>query len=166
MEAKNLNLEPFSPEESDVLVENTHCETCGQRIGYGSRVSRGTAHVMQAIYRRVKEKNLNAVHIEKELMAKGILTKTQAGNRTHLVRLGLIIDLPETGNYAITRRGQDFLNGKPVPREAFTKKTTKDKHSHTLFTSDETITIHDVLKKGEYWEVPGFTISEGRVIMP
>jgi len=166
MEVENLNLTLFSEDGDELPDKNTHCETCGQRIGYGSRISRGTAHVMQAIYRRVKEKNLNAVHIEKELMATGIITKTQAGNRTHLVRLGLIIDLPDTGNYAITRRGQDFLNGKPVPREAFTKKTTKDKHSHALFTSDEMVTIHEVLKKGEYWEVPGFTISEGRVILP
>lgn len=148
------------------VEEMRHCEACGQRLGYGSRVSRGMAHIMQAMYRKAKEKNLNAVHIEKELMATGILTKSQAGNRTHLVRLGLIIDLPETGNYAITRRGQDFLNGKPVPREAWTRKTTKDKHSHTVFSSDETVTVHDVLRKGEYWEVPGFTITEGRVIQP
>jgi len=144
-----------------------HCEHCGQSIGYDSSVSKGTVWVLKTIYQKVAEKNVNAVHIEKELVQTGRLTGNQGRNCIHMVRLGLIAHIDgEPGNYCLTRKGVAFLNGDAIPKRVSVSKKTIDHGSVTTTASDETCVIQDFNRKGEYWEVPGFEIQEGRIIQP
>lgn len=148
-------------------MKDEHCPHCGQRMGYRSSVSRGTADVLKMIFKKVTEKDTNAVHIEKELVQTGRLTGNQGRNCTHMVRLGLIAHIKgEPGNYCLTNKGIDFLNGLPIPKYVTVEKRTAGHGSRTVTHSEETCTIKDFNRKGEYWEVPGFEIKEGRVIPP
>lgn len=148
-------------------MNDEHCHACGQRItGYRSAVSRGVADTLKKIYAFVLEKGLNVVHIEKELVQAGRITGNAGGNaQGHMVRLGLLAHIEnEPGNYAITTKGVEFLNGTPIPKWVRVAKATKDKGSHIVEHAEETCTIRDFDRKGEYWEIPGFEIKEGRII--
>lgn len=141
------------------------CQSCGQRLGYRSAVSRGTVVTLEKVKDFVEKKGINAVHIEKELVQQGILTGNQGGNaKGHMVRLGLLAHVGEPGNYCLTTRALEFLAGAPIPKEVVVRKRTEAEGSHTEEPSAETCTIGQFRKKGDYWEVPGFEIREGRVI--
>lgn len=136
-------------------------------MGYRSGVSRGTVKVLKMIFKKVAEKDTNAIHIEKELVQRGFLTGNEGRNCTHMVRLGPIAHVEgEPGNYCLTRKGVDFLNGNPIPKYVTVAKRTESHGSRTVTHSEETCVIQDFNKAGEYWEVPGFEIKEGRVIPP
>ena len=148
-------------------IEQEFCPHCGQRMGYRSSVSRGTVAVLKTIFKQIAAKDTNAIHIEKELVQRGYLTGNQGRNCTHMVRLGLLAHVDgEPGNYCLTRKAVDFLNGAPIPKYATVSKRTEAHGSKTIITSEETCTIRDFDQVSEYWEVPGFEIKEGRIIPP
>ena len=142
-----------------------YCPHCYQKIGgYQSSVSKGVVETLKRIYGVVEKKGLNIVHIEKEMVQEGLLTGNQAGNKTHMVRLGLLAHIEgEPGNYALTTKAVNFLNGEPIPRRVKVEKATAKGGSRTVSHSEEMCTIRD-FKGGEYWIVPGFEIREGRII--
>lgn len=148
------------------MSSNPHvCASCGQTTAYRSAMSRGIVITLQTIREYIEEKGVNAVHLEKELVQTGRLTGNQKGNAAaHMVRLGLLAHLDEPGNFCLTERAMRFLAGMPIPREAFVAKRTEHKGSHTIETSEETCTIKDFRKDGDYWTVPGFEIRSGRVM--
>jgi len=146
-------------------IEHAFCESCGQRIGYRSTVSKGIVKILEKVAEAIEEKGINVIHVRKELVDTGKMSLTQHNNLTHLTRLGLLANVDgEVGNYLITAKGMHFLNGGRIPREVTVQKATKDKGSHVIDRSDETCSIHDFMGKGEYWIVPGFEIREGRII--
>jgi len=119
------------------------------------------------MWRAIDEKGINAIHIEKELVQRGKLTGNQGRNCIHMTKLGLIAHIKdEPGNYCITTKGADFLNGKEISKSVTVKKRTESEGSRTTEHSNEMCTIHDFQGKGEYWEIPGFEIREGRIIPP
>lgn len=141
------------------------CGACGQRLGYKSSMSKGIVAVLKLVMQKVEEKGLNVVHIEKEMVQTSILTGNQGRNATHMVRLGLLAHIDgETGNYCLTRKAMEFLNGDPVPKWVEVSKRREGEGSRTVAHSDETCVVSDFAGKNEYWEVPGFEIKEGRII--
>lgn len=142
------------------------CPTCHQSIAYKSAVNRGLCEALKKILAYIEKKGVNAVHLRKELSSQGVITDSQHRNiEAHGVRLGLVAHIEnEPGNYCLTTKGMDFLNGEPIPRYAMVQKRTEDAGSHTILVSAETCTMRDFLRKGDYWEVPGVYIQEGRVI--
>lgn len=124
--------------------------------------------MLKRIYRFIERKGINAVHIEKEMVQTGMLTGNQKGNAVgHMVRLGLLAHIEgEPGNFCLTRKAVDFLNGQPIPKYAEVAKRTGEHGSRTVSHSEETCTIKDFNRAGDYWEVPGFEIREGRIIPP
>lgn len=147
------------------MDDNNVCPTCHQRLAYRSSVSRGIVHTLKQIATLVESKGVNAVHIEKEMVQKGLLTGNQGRNYTHMVRHGLIAHVAgEPGNYALTRKAMGFLAGDPIPKTVVVSKRSEEGGSHTTGYGDEVCVISDFNGKGEYWTVPGFDIREGRVI--
>lgn len=142
------------------------CQICGQSISYELDIDKGSYEILKAIVRHVKEKGINAVHLNKELCKVGMITVRQLDNSIRLKFHGLIANIPgERGNYCITDKGFDFLNGEPISRTVIVMKRTKGKRAHVIGHSDEQMTI-DVLDMGwgEYWSANGYQIIEGRVI--
>ncbi len=154
------------------MIENIEddanvCQSCGQRLSYKGSVSRGTVQTLRAIAKFIEQKGINIVHLEKEMVQMGRLTGNQSGNaKGHMVRLGLLAHLKEEpGNYCLTEKAMGFLNGMPIPRHVSVSKRTEVKGSHTVTHSDEMCTVNQFNKAGDYWEVPGFEIRAGRVIL-
>lgn len=145
--------------------EHESCPECGQSLTTTYAVSRGLRDTLKAMARFIEEKGENVAHIQKELMAQGIITHNQKDNlHTHGVYTGLVAHADEPGNYLITKRGWDFLDDKPVPKYAYAAKRTKEKGTHVIGHSEELCRASDFNRKGQYWEVPGFVIQEGRVL--
>lgn len=146
-------------------LDQEYCPHCGQKLGYKSAISRGTVEVLKKISRVVDEKGINAVHIEKEMVQKGILTGNQGRNCTHMVRHGLLAHIEgKAGNYCITRKGMGFLRGEAIPKFITVSKANQNEGSRTVDHGEEMVTIRQFSKSGEYWEVPNFDIREGQVI--
>lgn len=148
---------------NDEKDENV-CGECGQSLQYKSAVSRGTVAMLKAISAMVDRKGINVVHIQKELVKEGALTPNQAQNITHCVRLGLVAHVEDAGNYCLTTKAMNFLNGEDIPKYAYVKKRTAEQGAHTEGSSEEMCNAKDFIKKGSYWEVPGFEIREGHVV--
>lgn len=148
------------------MREHENCPTCGQSVSYELDMDKGSYDILKAITRKVKDKGINIVHLNKELCKTGNITVRQLDNSIRLKFHGLIAHIPgERGNYCITDKGFDFLNGEPISRTVIIMKRTKGKRAHVIGHSDEQITI-DALDMGwgEYWSANGYQIVEGRVI--
>lgn len=151
--------------ETHMLLEKPRCPHCGQTTHSTYTVSRGLRDSLRAMARFIEKKGIDTVHFQKELVAGGWWTPSQERNMcTHGVYTGLVAHTDEPGNYVITKRGWDFLNGEPVPKHTFVKKRTGSKNTHVVEVSEETCTASDFNKKGEYWEVLGFQIKSGKVV--
>lgn len=151
------------------MNEDEFCESCGQKTsGYRSAVSKGTVAVLKKIYHFVEKKGLNTVHLVKEMGAAGILSANEVGNaNSHMVRQGLLAHIEsEPGNFALTAKAVGFLNGAAISKWVRVAKRTKGNPAKTIETSQEICVISDFDRGGEYWEVPGFEIKEGRIIRP
>ena len=143
-------------------INEQYCECCSQKIGYASKISRGHVVTLRAMAQKIKEKMNNVINMKVELLEEGRIDVTQYGNRTHMEKLGLIIHV-DTGNFRITRRGWDLLNGPQVPAGVIVAKATKTQGSRTVGVTEEMVTISKFQKPGEYWEVPGVEIRHGQV---
>lgn len=141
------------------------CPYCGQSLTYELDIDKGSVETLKTIARFIEQKGINAVHLTKELEGHG-LTSHQIGNISRLRFQGLVAKIVgEAGNYCITQKGFNFLDGQEVPRTAIIKKGTQHTHPHTMGYGEEICSIEDFDGKwAEYWQATGYQIKEGRVI--
>lgn len=140
--------------------EPTTCECCDQTVDYDLPLSKGLALMLVKIYNFGKAKGLNAVHLRKEMEGKQ-LTSNEVGNASHLIFHGLLKDLEEAGNVAITQKGFEFLGGAEVEKAVIVKKGS---HQIVGYHNPEVKTsIRKLLKEIPYWE--GGYIKIGDIIV-
>jgi hypothetical protein len=142
------------------------CGSCGQRKTYWITVSPGVVGILKEMASFIRRKGINAVHPAKEMEAAGMFNSTRMGNLTQVKRHGLIAAIEkEPGNYALTRKGLDFLAGQPIPLHTEIRKQRVGHAAETIGHSEEYCTI-DQIEKGwmDYWKVEGFDVQAGRVI--
>ena len=142
------------------------CGGCMQTTNYAMGLDKGTAHIVLAIFYAIGRIGKNSVHLldeavpkpegvaeYREMIKNGHLTHRMVANASRARFHGLIAFIDKgSGLYLLTKKGQDFLWGAPVPRVAVI-----DKKSDTLegyFNESDTITIGELLKEktGPYWE--------------
>lgn len=145
------------------------CTHCNQFVNYELSLSRGHAICLVKIYNYVKTKGINAVHLDKELLEKEIITANEKGNVPQLRHWKLLDQLEESGNYAINQFTVDFLKGSiTVPKKVIVAKGIgSDAESifdqTHFFDTEHVVSIKDLLKKDNpYWE--GDFIRYGNVI--
>lgn len=127
------------------------CEHCHQTTNTTYSLARGNAIALLAIHRKAQEKEfkgqLGIVNTRKEV-AFGDGEK----GTNNVLYFNKLIEMEARGNYSITTKGYQFLNGEiKVPR---TIVVTKGSHGHVerVWEPDGEVSIHDLLKKGEpYW---------------
>lgn len=139
------------------------CSHCNQFVNYEISLSRGFAICLIKIYNYIQEKGVNAVHLDKELLEKGILSSNDKGNVPKLRHWGLIDQLEESGNYAINQRTIDFLkNGLVLPKKVIVLKGVENDFGG-FWDIQDTVTLKSLLKKDNpYWE--GDYIKYGNII--
>ena len=141
--------------------EKEICECCGQSTTYLVGVDRGTVTIVKKIARAIAKKRINMLHLAQE----GVLNHNELCNIIRPVYHGLVAHAEgETGNFVLTQKGFDFLNGKEIPKYAIVDKITKSLKDY--FEPEEyKVSVNSLNKKDDpYWEGTGFTISQGRVI--
>jgi len=129
-------------------------------------LDRGTVNIVKVIAKYIQKKGVNAVHLSKELLAEELLTHHDVGNISRPRFHGLVAKVSENaGNYCLTNKGLDFLNGKQVESIALIKKATDKVPAYTIGYIGEPVTIKDFDNEwGEWWSASGYEIQEGRVI--
>ena len=140
------------------------CGECGQSEAYLIPIDRGTAEIVIAIARAIREKGINVIHPRKELESSGRMTSNQVGNLSRPHRHGLIAKIKgNPGNWCLTTKGARFLRGEAVQRFAIVSKVTG--HQEGYFEpAVYTITVRECLVKGEQWEGIDFEIVGGRIV--
>lgn len=142
------------------------CDHCGQTTTYLLGIDRGTAHIVQQLARAIDKKGINVIHVHKELLAQGYLTANQRSNIARPRAHGLIAKVTGDtmrGNYALTRKGADFLRGVRVSKYAIMSKS--DGMQIGYFEAEKyTVTLKELMRGGEYWEGINYHIEEGRVV--
>ena len=145
--------------------QHKNCSHCGQRLTYELDIDKGTVETLKTMARFIREKGINAVHLSKELLGNG-LTNYQIGNISRLRFHGLVAKIRrEAGNYCLTRKGIDFLEGLQVFKTAIIKKGGKFSPPYNMGYGDELVTINIFDRAwGEYWMLNGYEVLSGRVI--
>ena len=139
------------------------CDCCGQTTSYLLAMDKGSVHIVMAIAKAVKKKGINAIHPRKE-MEGTYLTSNQVGNLTRPRAHGLIAKVKgNAGNYCLTQKGLDFLNGSRIPK--YTVMSKVEKRQVGYFEEFKYhCTINSFISVEDYWEGTGFEIKQGSVI--
>lgn len=141
-----------------------YCSECGQKVIWESGINAGCTRTLLKIAEALRTKKHNIINPKKEMLDKDDLTVSEYNNLTHVVRHGLLArSKGEPGNVSLTTKGIEYMEGKPIARVVYVRKTTEGEGSHKVGESDEQVTIDQVMK-GEYWSQPNVEIREGRVI--
>jgi hypothetical protein len=143
-------------------IKKIGCPTCEQTTVYELSIDRGTVKILKQMSRFIKKKGINAVHPRDEM--EGIwLTSNEVGNLSRARKNGLIAKIEgNAGNYCITKRGFDFLNGIAFPKTAVVSKI--EKKTIGFIEEDGTVTVNSFNTEDDYWEGAGYEIKEGTVI--
>lgn len=143
------------------------CGHCGQTTQYEMRIDRGSALIVLAVGNAVRAKDKNLVHLLgesvqspkeggyetwREMVADGRMTFRMVCNASRPVRFGLIRPVKQgSGEYFLTPRGAQFLQGKPVPRRAVIDKKTHHKLYYRI--EEDVVTIGELLgKDADFWD--------------
>lgn len=160
------------------------CEHCNQAKTYLLPIDWGTALIVKAFARAIRNKGINTIHPTKEMLVRnnewtyqraleeGVLTSNQIGNFTRARVHGLLARNKEhAGNWILTRKGAAFLRGERIPKLAIIEKSRKVEggrsHKQDYYKPEEyTVDVHSITKKGytEPWEGIDFEIVEGNII--
>lgn len=145
--------------------KHEYCQSCGSRLTYELSIDKGTVKILKTIAKAIKAKGINVINIAKEVLGNG-LDHNEIGNISRPRYHGLVAKVPgQVSNYALTRKGIDFLNGLPIQKTVIIRKGGILKPTHVIGHSDELVTINQIEKTwGEYWSADGYTIKEGKVI--
>jgi hypothetical protein len=151
----------------------TVCEHCLQTTNYCTQIDRGIADIMRAFAIAIRTKGINLIHPVKEMQADagtataeavawGKLTRSMGANLSRARYHGLLArSSGKKGNWMITRKGIDFLSGRPIPRVVIIDKITGSTMGYFNMEEDQ-VTINKITKEnGPYWTE---MIHEGRVI--
>lgn len=141
------------------------CEACGQTTTYDLELNPGSVNILKVMAQYIERKGINAVHPRKEVEGHG-LSSNEVGNLSRIRFHGLVAKIEgETGNYCLTSKGLDFLNGAPIPTIAIVKKGTDKVPAHTIGYGEGVASIEEYGTGWEtYWTVNGYEVREGRVI--
>ena len=136
------------------------CKCCGQTEEYQVSLSKGLAVMLAKIYNFIQAKKVNAVHPRKE-MEKNYLSSNDVGNISHLIYHGMLKDLDEPGNVALTKKGLDFIKSNiEVEKVVIVSKVSN--RTVYYFMPAGTTTFRKLIKEKIYWE--GDFIKRGEVI--
>lgn len=136
------------------------CNHCGQTEEYTVSLSKGLAVMLAKIYNFIQAKKLNAVHPRKE-MEKKSLSSNDVGNISSLVYHGMLKDLEEPGNVALTQKGLDFIKkGIEVDKVVIVSKIND--HAVYYYTPGGKTTFRKLIKEKVYWN--GDFIQRGEII--
>lgn len=141
------------------------CECCRQTTEYDLGLDRGSALIVIAVMNAVHRLGRNRVHIADEMLstdgsarlseivANGYMTHTMVNNVSRARAHGLIAfaDHKGGGEYLVTRKGADFLRGRPVWKTAIVSKA----ESHTTGyyePAGETTVFKALGKQQPMWE--------------
>ena len=139
------------------------CECCQQTTEVDYALAKGHVNILLAIYNAVREKGVNFVHLNnemlchksdfksvREMVAAGRLTHTMINNTSTPRYHGLIAFADEGGAYLITPKGADFLfRNKAIPRTAIVDKKTHTKKFYLDET--DTVTFGQLMRKETPW---------------
>lgn len=138
------------------------CECCEQTTTYALAIDKGSVKIVKQIAKFIEKKGINIVHPRKELEGNG-LSSNEVGNLSRPRFHGLIAKVNgRPGNYCMTRKGSNFLNGAVVPRVAIISKAEGKQIGY--FKPSEVQCIVENFYTGEYWEGINYDIREGQVI--
>jgi len=150
------------------------CECCGQTTTYILPVTLGVVQIIRAIATAIHKKGTNYIHPRKEMevnaewpgdqrIAEGKLTSNEVGNLSKARFHGLIArEKDNPGNYCLTDKGIDFLNGEDVPKFAIISKEYRRQIGY--YKEEEfTCNIKELIGT-DYWVGIGFEIREGKVV--
>ncbi len=139
------------------------CECCGQTTTYIVAIDKGAVNIMKKIAKAVEKKGINCLHLAKER----VLNHSELCNIIRPRFHGLVAHVEGEkmkGNFCLTNKGIEFLNGAEIPRYAVVSKAESRQVGYfdpeNLKTSISTYN-----KPGEeYWESCGFEIESGQVV--
>jgi len=136
------------------------CDHCHQTITYLLGIDRGTVNIVKKIAKAIERKGINCVHIAKE----GVLTHNELCNIIRPRRHGLVAAVKDNpGNFLLTTKGADFLNGETIPKYAIVSKSEKRQVGY-FEPEVYKVNISDFNNASEYWEGINYEIREGRVV--
>ena len=155
------------------------CSCCNQTTTYLLGIDRGTVDIVKAVSIAIRRKGINIIHPWKEMQAprkqldyttitlEGMLTPMQLTNLSRARAHGLIAQVHgEHGNYCMTTKGAEFLNGREIDKYAIMSKA--EKHQIGYFEPGQhMVTVKSFIRSDEpYWEGIGYEIVEGRIVQP
>lgn len=153
------------------------CTCCGQTTTYILGIDQGTVDIVKAVSIAIQRKGINMIHPWKEMQApkskldyvtitlEGLLTPMQLTNLSRARAHGLIAHVHDQhGNYCMTTKGAQFLNGCEIDRYAIMSKS--EGHQIGYFEPGKhMVTVKSFQRKGEpYWQGINYDIIEGRII--
>jgi len=138
----------------------TKCGHCGQTEEYKVSLSKGLAIVLAKIYNFIQAKKINVVHPRKE-MEKKQLSSNDVGNISHLIYHGMLKDLEEPGNVALTKKGLDFIKNDLEVEKIVIVSKVHDKAVYYYRLGGKT-NFRKLIKDKVYWE--GDFITRGNII--
>ena len=136
------------------------CSHCGQTEEYKVSLSKGLAIVLAKIYNFIQAKKLNAVHPRKE-MEKKQLSSNDVGNMSHLIYHGMLRDLEEPGNVALTEKGMNFIKNNMEVEKVVIVSKAHDRGVYYYGPGGNT-NFRKLIKDKVYWE--GDFITRGNII--
>ena len=143
------------------------CEDCRQDTTYELGLDKGSALLVLAIAKFIRQKGINAVHPRKEMEGK-VLTSNQVGNLSRPRFHGLIAKVQgNSGNYLLTPKGSKFLRGETIPKIAIVQKATISEAAHNIgyhLPEEITTSFKELVKNEQYWEGIDYEIVEGNII--
>jgi hypothetical protein len=144
------------------------CGFCGQTTEYPIRIDKGSALIVIAIAKAVRNKGQNKIHLRNEMLVKkgmtdsaysiamsGKMTSTMIDNVLRPKYFGLVaqVDGGGGGEYLLTPRGAKFLRGESIPALAAIDKI---KHMKKCYIDEQTerTTIRQLLKSDvPFWDL-------------
>jgi hypothetical protein len=152
------------------------CDHCTQTKNYDIPLGRGDAMMTLALYNAVREKNLNRVHINKEMVVDprefpsykemvnaGRCSHRMEGNISRLHRHGLAaMDDKDAGVWILTPKAGDFLfRNEAIARVAIVSKVTGHQEGYFNGALDR-VTFGDLMKKEvPWWNIKPFGWDSG-----
>lgn len=157
------------------------CPHCQQTKNYLLSLDRGTALIMVALGHAVRRLGRNRVHLQREMeCARGQFPNVQKMVQNGYLDSVMVRNVPRaryhglvafadreggTGEYLLTRKGSEFLQGAEVPRCAIIDKTTHHNAGYWDELGDRT-TLLQLLRESQNWIVPSLEIPKGGLSQP